>query len=246
MDIDGMNTAMKPNKPETLLSQSQWLESLSAQKLAASLAAAVANQLRAALTIRSRASLVVSGGRTPQAMLQQLSQQQLDWHRVDITLADERWVDEQDSASNAALVRAWLLQNNAAEAAFYPIYTGEKSASEGQQHCQQRLKDMHWPIDVLVLGMGTDGHTASLFPLCPSLHQALSTSDICIATHAPADPTDRMTLSANTLGLARHKHLHIEGAEKRQVLEQAIHLKNSLQMPVYIFLQQPLSIHWCP
>jgi 6-phosphogluconolactonase len=94
--------------------------------------------------------------------------------------------------------------------------------------------------------MGTDGHTASLFPLCPSLHQALSTSDICIATHAPADPTDRMTLSANTLGLARHKHLHIEGAEKRRVLEQAIHLKNSLQMPIYIFLQQPLSIHWCP
>jgi len=246
MDTTGMKTVTKLNRPETLPHQTQWLETATPEQLAGTLATAIADQLRAALAVRPKASLAVSGGRTPKAMLQQLSLQQLDWHRVDITLADERWVPEEDSASNAALVRAWLLKNNAAQATFYPIYTGERSALEGQQHCQQKLASIHWPLDVLVLGMGNDGHTASLFPLCPSLHEALFTREICIATCAPVDPTDRMTLSANTLKLAKHTHLHIEGGEKCQVLMQAIDLKDPLQMPIYAFLQQPLAIHWCP
>jgi len=246
MDTIGMKTVMKANRPGTLPNQTQWLESATAEQLADTLATTIADQLRTALAARPKASLAVSGGRTPKAMLQQLSLQSLDWHRVDITLADERWVSEQDSASNAALVRAWLLQENAAQATFYPIYTGERCATEGQQHCQQKLTSMHWPLDVLVLGMGNDGHTASLFPLCPSLHEALSTQDICIATCAPVDPTDRMTLSANTLNLAKNTHLHIEGREKCQVLAQAIDLKDPLQMPIYTFLQQPITIHWCP
>jgi len=241
-----MKTVMKVNSPGILPNQIQWLESATPQQLAATLATRIADQLRSALAIRPKASLAVSGGRTPKAMLKQLSLQSLDWHRVDITLADERWVPEEDSASNATLVRAWLMQGNAAQATFYPIFTGERSAAEGQQHCQEKLTSMHWPLDVLVLGMGNDGHTASLFPLCPSLHDALSTRDICIATCAPVDPTDRMTLSANTLKLAQHTHLHIEGGEKYQVLAQAIDLKEPLQMPIYTFLQQPITIHWCP
>ena len=242
----GMKTVMKVNRPEVLPNQTQWLESATPEQLAGSLATMIADQLRSALAIRPKASLAVSGGRTPKAMLQELSLQSLDWHRVDITLADERWVPEDDSASNAALVKAWLLQNNAAEATFYPIYTGEKSAHEGQQHCQQKLAPMHFPLDVLVLGMGNDGHTASLFPLCPSLKEALTTQDICIATCAPVDPTDRMTLTATILKLAQNTHLHIEGIGKRQVLVQAIDLKDPLQMPVSNFFQQPLAIHWCP
>jgi|TARA_B100000809_G_scaffold8039_2_gene7842 6-phosphogluconolactonase len=246
MDTIGMKTVTKFNRPETLPQQSQWLASPTPEQLASTLAITIADQLRNALLVRPKASLAVSGGRTPKVMLQQLSQQQLDWHRVDITLVDERWVPEEDSASNAALVRAWLLKNHAAEATFYPIYTGQKSALEGQQHCQQRLNAMHWPLDVLVLGMGNDGHTASLFPLCPHLHNALSTDAICIATCAPVIPTDRMTLSATTLKLATHTHLHIEGDQKCQVLIHAINLKDPLQTPIYTFLQHPLAIHWCP
>lgn len=241
-----MKTVMKTNKPQGLGPAMQWLESTSAQTLAATLATTIADQLRTALEQRPRASLAVSGGRTPKSMLQQLSQQKLDWHRVDITLADERWVPEDDSASNTALIRAWLLQNDASEATFYPIYTGEKSAHEGQKQCQQTLSPMHFPLDVLVLGMGNDGHTASLFPLCPALAEALSSQDICIATCAPVEPTDRMTLTANTLQLAKNTHLHIEGSGKLQVLAQAMDLKDPLQMPVYTFFQKPLSIHWCP
>tara|TARA_B110000902_G_C14285831_1_gene578718 strand:+ start:17 stop:757 length:741 start_codon:yes stop_codon:yes gene_type:complete len=246
MDTIGMKTVMKTNKPSMLSAPIEWLESVSAQTLATTLASTIAGQLRDALAQRPRASLAVSGGRTPKAMLQQLSQQKLDWHRVDITLADERWVPEGDSNSNTALIKAWLLQNEASDATFYPIYTGEKTAYEGQQHCQQELSSMHFPLDVLVLGMGNDGHTASLFPLCPSLSEALSTQDICIATCAPVEPTDRMTLTANTLKLAKNTHLHIEGSGKLQVLAQAMELKDPFQMPVYTFFQKPLFIHWCP
>jgi len=241
-----MKTVIKLNRPETLPRQTQWLQSTTPDELAITLATTIADQLRAALTLRPRASLAVSGGRTPKAMLQHLSQQQLAWHRVDITLADERWVPESDAASNTALIKAWLIQNHAAQATFYPIYTGQKSAWVGQEHSQKSLNAMHWPLDVLVLGMGNDGHTASLFPLCPSLHEALSTQELCIASCAPTEPTDRITLTANTLALAKNKHLHIEGLEKHQVLMQAIQLKDPLQMPISIFLQQPITIHWCP
>lgn len=241
-----MKTVMKINRPKTLARPIEWLASPSPETLANALATTIAHQLRTALLARPRASLAVSGGRTPKAMLQQLSQQQLDWHRIDITLADERWVAEDDSASNTSLVKAWLLQNDAARATFYPIYTGEKSAAEGQPRCQQNLASMHWPLDVLVLGMGNDGHTASLFPLCPSLPQALTTHDLCIATCAPIAPTDRMSLTADTLKAAKHTHIHIEGFEKHQVLEQVIALKDPWKMPIYNFFQQPLAIHWCP
>jgi len=234
------------NRPDSLPKQAQWLTSATAQDLANTLAATVAKQLNLALDTNPRASLAVSGGRTPKAMLQQLSQQDIDWSRIDITLADERWVNEQGDASNAALVKAFLLQNNASNATFYPLYTGENSATEGQAHCQQQLTNMHWPLDVLVLGMGNDGHTASLFPLCPTLPEALSTTKICVATQAPVEPTDRMSLSATTLINAKHTHLHIEGATKLEVLEQAIQLNDPTKMPIYTFLQQPINIHWCP
>jgi 6-phosphogluconolactonase len=244
MDTTGMKTA----KPENLPAHSHWLESTDAAQLAQTLATTIAEQLRAALDIRPRASLAVSGGRTPLAMLQHLSQEKLDWQRVDITLADERWVNEADSASNAALVKANLITQQAAEATFYPLYNGQASATEGQASCQKQLRAMHWPLDALVLGMGNDGHTASLFPQCPALHQALSAtpSQLCLATQAPVQPTQRMTLTAATLMRARNKHLHIEGAQKRQVLEQAMHLRSAMKMPIFTFLQHPLTIHWCP
>ena len=237
---------MTQPKPTTLASHNHWLTAGNHDQLAASLALCVAAQLRNALASQPRASLAVSGGRTPTAMLQQLSQQTLDWHRVDVTLADERWVDEQHSASNAALVKTWLLKNNAEAATFYPLYNQAGSAELGQAQCQQQLQHMHWPLDVLVLGMGDDGHTASLFPLCPALPQALSTQDLCIATQAPADPIQRMLLPAHALMHAQHIHLHIEGAAKLRVLQQATALQDGNKTPIYNFIQQPLNIHWCP
>jgi 6-phosphogluconolactonase len=239
-----MNTA----KPLFLPHNTQWIDCENSTLLAASMAKNIAQQLILALSDRPRASLAVSGGRTPLAMLKQLSLQQLDWHRVDITLADERWVGEHNAASNAALVRSSLLQNKAKSATFYPLFNGEKSAQLGQKMCQITLQKMHWPLDVLVLGMGNDGHTASLFPLCPQLQHALSApvSQLCIDTQAPTAPHQRMSLTAPTLLNAKHTHLHIEGPEKHQVLQQAMALADPLKMPIFAILQTPLTIHWCP
>lgn len=239
---------MKTAKPQFLASDTQWINCQNSTLLATSLAKNIALQLTEALMIRPRASLAVSGGRTPLAMLEQLSLQALDWHRVDVTLADERWVDEQDTASNAALVRSSLLQNNAKHATFFALFNPQKSAYLGQKSCQTQLQGMQWPLDVLVLGMGNDGHTASLFPQCPNLHEALTapTSQLCIDTQAPVTPTQRMTLTGPTLTHARHKHLHIEGAEKHRVLQQAMALADPFKMPIFALLKSPLTIHWCP
>ena len=239
---------MKTAKPHFLAPDTQWAYCENATSLAVSLAKNIAEQLTQALMIRPRASLAVSGGRTPLAMLEQLSLEGVDWHRVDITLADERWVDEQSSASNGALVRSSLLQNNAKSATFFPLFNAHESPHLGQKHCQTQLQGMSWPLDVLVLGMGNDGHTASLFPQCPQLHQALSApvSQQCIDTQAPVAPTQRMTLTGPTLTNARHKHLHIEGSEKHRVLQQAMALADPFKMPIFALLKTPLTIHWCP
>jgi 6-phosphogluconolactonase len=145
-------------------------------------------------------------------------------------------------------VRSSLLQNKAKSATFYPLFNGEKSAQLGQKMCQITLQKMHWPLDVLVLGMGNDGHTASLFPLCPQLQHALSApvSQLCIDTQAPTAPHQRMSLTAPTLLNAKYTHLHIEGPEKHQLLQQAMALADPLKMPIFAILQTPLTIHWCP
>ncbi|MFT5930540.1 MAG: 6-phosphogluconolactonase [Oceanospirillaceae bacterium] len=239
---------MKTAKPHFLPHNTQWIDCENSTLLALSMAKNVAQQLAQALVIRPRASLAVSGGRTPLAMLKQLSLQNLDWHRVDITLADERWVDENHASSNAALVRANLVQNKAKAATFYPLFNGEVSAHLGQKSCQTQLEKMHWPLDVLVLGMGNDGHTASLFPHCSQLQGALTApmSQLCINTQAPTAPSQRMSLTAPTLLSATHKHLHIEGEEKHRVLQQAMTIADPLKMPIFAVLQTPLTIHWCP
>ena len=132
--------------------------------LVAALANQVAGLLRAAIKERGRASLVVSGGATPVPFFAALSAQALDWQQVTITLADERWVDPADPDSNEQLVRRHLLQNRAAAARFVGLKTGAITAVQGEKECGARLALVPRPFDALILGMGNDGHTASLFP----------------------------------------------------------------------------------
>ena len=237
-----MNTV----KPDYLPSHVSWHSTATAFDLAQLLATAIADQLRNALVHQERASLAVSGGRTPTAMFALLSQTDIDWHRVDITLVDERWVDESHNASNATLVRQHLLQNNASAARFVPMYNGAESNIAGVADCQAALRTMALPIDVLVLGMGNDGHTASLFPNCGALHQAMTEANtaLCAATTAPVEPCQRMTLTARQIHLAKHKFLHLVGEDKLDTLTQAMSQRSPLKMPIFAFLQRPLAIYW--
>lgn len=183
------------------------------------LAAFVAARLDEALALRGVASLALSGGRTPAGFLRLLGTMPLDWKNITVTLADERWVDETHPDSNARLLQETLLTGPAAAARFVPLYNGTSSPATGQSECEANLANLPWPLDVVVLGMGQDGHTASLFPQAPQLQHALTTSARCAAITPVTAEHERMTLSLAALANARCLIVHLTGADKCTLLD---------------------------
>jgi 6-phosphogluconolactonase len=182
---------------------------------AATLAAAIAADLRAALVRRARASLVVSGGRSPALMFAHLARHALDWQRVQITLADERWVASDDPASNEALLRATLLRGAAAQARLVGLKNAAATPAAGAAEAWTAIGAMPRPFDVLVLGMGDDGHTASLFPGSAALAAALEDSAPpgCLEMRSPTVPHARLSLNLAALLDSRRIYIQIRGAE---------------------------------
>ena len=220
-----------------------------AAAVAEQLASRVAEALAGVLAREERASLAVSGGSTPVAFFQALSRKPLAWARVDITLADERWVAEDSDASNARLVREHLLREQAAAARFFPLKQPGATAREGQPACERMLAQMKWPLDVLVLGMGNDGHTASLFPDAPQLPQALDPGnpDHTIALSPPSQAQERISLTGAALARARLVFLHIRGDDKLATLRQALaQPEDVVAMPIRQFLRSGLQVFWSP
>ncbi len=215
--------------------------------LAAGLALKVAEQLREAITARGNATLVVSGGRSPVAFFQALVKQELDWSRVLITLADERWVPVEHADSNAGLLRQHLLVGPVAKARFLGLYSATASLDEAARQADQALAELQG-IDVLVLGMGDDGHTASLFPGSPNLAEALDAngSRRCWPMLAPTVPHQRLSMSRALLASARNSLLSISGQSKLTTLSAALAGDVIADMPIRAFLQTPLEIYWCP
>ncbi|MDC0602166.1 6-phosphogluconolactonase [Aliiglaciecola sp.] len=203
--------------------------------------------LKGGIEKNGRASLVVSGGRTPKAMFNVLSTTNLDWSKVDITLADERWVDEDDGASNTAMVKRELLINNAAAANFYPLKTPQEDANQAVATLNQQLSDMHTPFDVLILGMGEDGHTASLFPCSAQIKDGLNldnTSDYIAVTPTTA-PNQRMSLTLKRLLLSENVFLHVTGEPKKQVLVEVLKNDNELEMPIRAMIKHlDVNLFW--
>ncbi len=215
------------------------------QQLAEQLADQVADWLKVALAKKERALLVVSGGRTPVAFFEALSQKELSWHRVDITLADERWVDEDDPASNAAMVRKHLISNLASGARFIPLKRAEQTPELAIEALNSVLQELEWPIDVLILGMGNDGHTASLFPGTKGLANAMTSDKKCAAVTPLDAPHDRMTLTYPVLTAARNTVLHITGEDKSTTMAKVLdNLKTVEDMPVRGFIGSGLEIYW--
>lgn len=225
-----------------------WKTWESAAEQAKGLAAAVADALRAALAERGQALLVVSGGRSPVAFLEALGSAELDWPKVSVSLADERWVPESHPDSNAGLLRRHLLKGAAARAHFIGLYQPAASLDEAADKADRFLHELALPIDVLVLGMGDDGHTASLFPGSPGLVDALDpvSRRRCLPMWAPAVPRQRLTLTRAVLQGARVQLLAIQGEAKLATLSMALNDNDEQRAPVSAFLRSPLSIHWCP
>ena len=219
--------------------------------LVAVLAGQVAELLRAGIKVRGRASLVVSGGSTPVPFFAALSELALDWEEVTITLADERWVDPMGADSNERLVREHLLQHRAAAARFVGLKTGAPTAAQGEKECAERLAVLPKPFDVLILGMGNDGHTASLFPQATRLDEALAldSGKLCMAITPPVAPHERMTLTLPALLNSRQIILHLVGPDKRVVYEKAMTSGPVEEMPIRAVLGQataPVTVFWCP
>lgn len=216
--------------------------------LDAALSAKVSGMLSAAIETEGKASLVVSGGRTPVGFFHLLSQSDLDWSKVTIALADERWVDADHAASNEKLVRENLLINEAHKAEYLALKTSAEYALDGEAECQQRLNTVG-RFTVVILGMGDDGHTASLFPGTETLSRGLdmrSGAD-CIAVTPLDAPHQRMSMTLPRLLNTESLIIHISGASKQQVLAQANAGDDVMELPIRAILQQqatPVSIYW--
>ena len=215
--------------------------------MAEALAQRVAEGLRAAVSERGRALLVVSGGRSPVAFFECLARQELPWSKVQVSLADERWVPPSHTDSNEALVRRHLLQGPAAQATMLGLYHPAPNLDEAARLAEQSVAGLP-PIDVLVLGMGNDGHTASLFPGSPNLAEALC--DDCtrrlLAMRAPSAPHERLSLTLPALTGAHVQLLAIQGSTKLAVLTRALQPGPLEELPIRALLRPPLQIHWCP
>ncbi|SDN65472.1 6-phosphogluconolactonase [Halomonas shengliensis] len=218
----------------------------SRKRLAAQLAEAVAEALRADLARHDRALLVLSGGSTPVPFFAALAACELDWARVQVTLADERWVAEDAADSNARLVREHLLKGPAAAATFVPLTTADPTPEQGAAAVAERLAALAWPASAVILGMGGDGHTASLFPDSRELALALTTEAAAVAVRTPSQPQPRITLSAERLHQARRHFLHITGGDKRAVLARALAGDDVRELPIRAFLACPLATYWAP
>ena len=179
-----------------------------------------------ALSRRGKATIFCSGGSTPGPIYETLSASELDWENVTVGLADERWVDEGHDASNAALVRRTLLQNKAEAATFLPMKTASDTAFGAEAELERSYGGPAGVIDVLILGMGPDGHTLSWFANAKGLGAATDPGNILsvAAIDAPktkvtGEITERMTLSYPAVARARNVLLLISGDSKKTIFE---------------------------
>tara|TARA_B110000967_G_C18794697_1_gene515135 strand:- start:81 stop:773 length:693 start_codon:yes stop_codon:yes gene_type:complete len=227
---------------------SEMLEFENASALDIALSEKVAGLLGGSIDARGDASLVVSGGRTPMGFFHLLSQQSLDWSKVTILLADERWVDADHADSNEKLVRENLLINEASKATYLALKNSADQAVDGEAECASALAELD-AFTVVILGMGDDGHTASLFPGSDALAAglAMDSGRDCIAVTPLHAPHQRMSLTLPRLLNSQQIVIHISGVSKQQVLNQANSGDDVMELPIRAILQQqqaPLSIYW--
>lgn len=214
------------------------------EMLAMGLVGALAGDLRKALRNQDRVLFVVPGGTTPGPIFDGLCDTDLDWERVDVLLSDERWRPEVHVRSNTRLIRERLLTGRAAAARYLPLYAKAEAPESVLVELEANIAPM-LPIDVCLLGMGADMHTASLIPGADRLKEALErNAPILVPMRAPGAEEPRVTLSAQVLDGAVCKHIVFTGAQKRAAFERAQHLR-PIEAPIAAVLTGA-TIHWSP
>ena len=224
-----------------------------ATTMAVDLADHVARRLSQGIAMTGHASLVAAGGTTPAPLYRELAGREIDWDRIWVTGSDERWLPPDDPDTLDCLLHATLFQGPAAQARFVPLKTEARSPAEAEGHVHAHLRDMPRPFDVTLLGMGADGHTASLFPHAPGLAKAMDTDEPALARGIEA-PTSvvspaRMTLTLRAILDSRLIVLMFRGRDKLEVFEQAKAAEDPLAVPVSAVLRQdkvPVEAWWAP
>ena len=212
------------------------------EMLALSLADRIASQLAQHLRGNEGATLCVPGGTSPAPVFETLSGADLDWARVTVLLGDERWVDATHKRSNTRLLQRHLLKDRAAAASYIDLYTGDDTPDAAAGPLAARIAPA-LPLTVLVLGMGNDMHTASLFPGADHLAAAMAAdAPTVMPIRADGAEEPRITLTRPVLADALNTHLLIMGPEKREALERARRL-DPIEAPIRAFLDNA-TVHW--
>jgi 6-phosphogluconolactonase len=215
------------------------------------LAISVSKLLNEAIKLKGKASLAVSGGSTPKGFFSVLSQSDIDWSKVTVTLADERWVALDSEDSNTRLVHENLLQNKAKAANFFHLKQGVDFSEETLNDLNIAANTTLLPLDVLILGMGEDGHTASLFPCSDQITQCLAADNgnSLLKVVPKTAPHQRISFSFAALNKSKNIFLHLCGESKQSVLNKALEANDAFEMPIRAFLHHPslnTEIYWAP
>ncbi len=210
------------------------------------------DMLQRALAQQDQLSVLLSGGRTPLPFYARLAQAPLPWSRLQLALVDERWVPADSDSSNEHAIRDAFAGNAQALQNLTVMKTADASAGAGVVNCNENYRRLPWPPALTVLGMGPDGHTASLFPGAAGLDYALQASVHCAAIAAVPSAvtgacTERMTLTLWALLQSQHTALLFTGEDKWRVY-QAARAHEDLQLPVSLLLQRAtaIDVFWCP
>lgn len=213
------------------------------EMMAIELAQRIAGELGSCLRTHGHASFAVPGGTTPGPVFDVLSAADIDWARVHVVLTDERWVPEDHERSNTRLVRGRLLTGRAAAAVLVPMRTGDARPEDAVEALSEGLAD-ELPISVLLTGMGSDMHTASLFPDSAELAAALDREAPAVMAVRPPGQEPRVTLTAPVLAGAMNKHVLIAGQDKRDAFERARDLPPE-RAPIAA-VWEGATVHWAP
>ena len=214
------------------------------------LANSVAGVLAKAIEQNGSAALVVSGGSTPLHLFRRLSSMPLEWHKVTVLLADERWVPPDHDDSNERLVRKSLLVSGAASARFVPLKTTHANAQQAESSVHNTLAALG-RFDLVILGVGDDGHTASLFPCATALPEGLDmvSGRLCLAIQPRSAPHQRMTMTLPRLLDSENIFIHITGEKKKSILDLAWKKNDPLMLPIAAVIHQqftPVTLFYAP
>lgn len=206
------------------------------------------SQMQSHLAENTSLSIALAGGNTPKQFYSRLSEVSLPWENIKVTLTDERWVDTDHVDSNQKMIRETLLTNQAKDALFYGLKNHEANVDKGQFITAGLLNDAIPKLDYVVLGMGDDGHFASIFPNMDNTTTLLDVdrTQPCMAAHPEGKP-ERLSLTLPYILKAKRIYLFICGEKKRAVLEAMYRETPDEYLPVYYLLHQsacPVNVYW--